>query len=239
MTCAPTEHAKRSIRHSAPPETDMEPAWCRVCGALWVQGPFGMPWSWMHPFADRDAPTVANTVHEVYDEPQDEVPMHHEDTAQLQTFIEDHGILHFTAPELLRMRRLKQTVPVPDEPWWPRIIPALRLAEKIRAKVGHGLVVGNGYRPEPYNSRAGGTKRSQHIYFRALDLDLPKDYRSREEQEAFYAATCEVFLEFGDEYKMGLGLYRPWRGTRVHIDAGHKKRYWKRKYVKPLLESMR
>jgi hypothetical protein len=38
---------------------------------------------------------------------------------------------------------------------------------------------------------------------------------------------------------MGLGLYRLHRGTRVHIDAGYRRRSWSRKYVKPLLDSLK
>jgi uncharacterized protein YcbK (DUF882 family) len=158
---------------------------------------------------------------------------------ELQEFIEGHGVRHFTAKEILRLRRLGEDESCPPRDMWPNIIPAIKLAEILREKLGHPLVVGNGYRSKATNKRVGGARRSQHMFFRALDLDLPKSHSSREHQEAFYQAACELWLRCGDGYKMGLGLYRPWRGSRVHIDAGYRKRYWKRKYVKPILESMR
>jgi uncharacterized protein YcbK (DUF882 family) len=157
----------------------------------------------------------------------------------LDDYLDAHGIRHFSASELLRMRRARVTVPQPRRALWPRIIPTLFLAEKIRTVLGHGLIVGNGYRPEPFNSSVGGAKNSQHLHFRALDLDLPRGHKSREEQERFYETACEFYLELGFEYKIGLGLYRPWRGTRIHIDTGFRKRRWKKAYVDPILESIR
>jgi len=46
----------------APPETDEEPAWCGVCGALWNKGPFGLGWAFSHPLNDHDAPTILNII---------------------------------------------------------------------------------------------------------------------------------------------------------------------------------
>jgi len=116
------------------------------------------------------------------------------------------------------------------------MIPTLRVAEYLRGQVGP-LIVGNGYRPEPYNSQVGGAKNSTHLTFRALDLDLAD--QSRDNQERFYRVAAELFLTHGDELKMGLGLYRPWRGIRVHVDTGFRRRHWKRDYTKPLLDSLK
>lgn len=157
----------------------------------------------------------------------------------LDEYIDAHGIFHFSAGEILRMRRAGISVPAPKRALWPRIIPTLLLAEKIRTILGHGLVVGNGYRPEPYNSQVGGAKKSQHLFFRAVDLDLPSGHKSREEQERFYETACSLYLDLGSEYKIGLGLYRPWKGTRIHIDTGYRKRRWKKEYVDPILEGLR
>lgn len=157
----------------------------------------------------------------------------------LHDFILGRGIKHFSGREVCTLRRLGVTVDPPPVQWWDRMIPTLELAEEIRARVGHPLVVGNGYRPDPQNRMVGGARRSKHKYFRALDLDLPKGYNSHAHQTAFYTAACAVFLEHGYDAKMGLGLYRPWRGTRVHIDAGSRRRYWRAKYVRPILDSMR
>lgn len=157
----------------------------------------------------------------------------------LDAYLQAHGIKNFSAREILTLRRLGVTVDEPPRSWWPRIIPTLELAEMLRAEVGHGLIVGNGYRPNPWNKKVGGARNSQHLHFRALDLDLPRGHKTREHQERFYEAAGSIFLDHGERYKMGLGLYRLHRGTRVHIDAGYRRRSWSRKYVKPLLDSLK
>jgi hypothetical protein len=157
----------------------------------------------------------------------------------LDAYIKAHGVSHFSAREILTLRRLGETVKAPPSSKWPNIIPALLIAENIRAELGCPLIVGNGYRPEPFNSRVGGAKNSQHLHFRALDLDLPRSHRSPELQEEFYRVAAEIYLEHGAALKMGLGLYRAWKGTRVHVDAGYRRRHWKKEFTAPLLDSLK
>lgn len=165
----------------------------------------------------------------------------------LDEYIAALGIQHFTGQEVLELRRLKRVAPEPPRDWWPRIIPTLAVAEWIRAEVGHGLVVGNGYRPKALNSAVGGASTSQHLYFRALDLDLPRAHRSAAEQRALYEAACRAFINFGVDLKLGLGLYARGGGIRVHIDCGHRRRFWGPKrngrrqnhYVTEIIDSIR
>lgn len=148
------------------------------------------------------------------------------------------GDPHFSAAELRRMRRARVTVPEPPSAWWPRIVPTLWLAEQLRKAMGP-LIVGNGYRPEPYNRQVGGARFSSHKYHRAMDLDLPLggDYESRRD---FYALACRLWLEHGRDLGIGLGLYAPWGGSRVHVDTGRQRpTYWKKRYVRPILERLR
>lgn len=159
-----------------------------------------------------------------------------EKLASLNTMFEAAGITHFSAEEVCAMRKAKNAIAIPPTDYWTRIIPALKLAEELRRVVGP-LRVGNGYRPADYNKAVGGARNSQHLYFRALDLDLIE--RATVNQETFYEEACRIYLERGGDLKMGLGLYRPWRGTRIHIDTGYRKRYWKAKYVEPILEGLR
>ncbi len=143
----------------------------------------------------------------------------------LNEFIQFHGIEHFTGDETLQLLRLGETAPVPPKSMWQNILPALRLAEEIRELVGHPLVVGNGYRPRALNKRAGGARNSQHIYYRALDLDLPRSLAGlRQYQSTLYAAVATVFLRHPN-MKIGFGIYRRNAGNRVHIDAGGR---WRR-----------
>jgi len=69
MSCPNDKHDLRAVlpRPSkagdivgAPPQTEEEPAWCRICGALWCKMPFDMGWGWSHAAEDRNAPTVLN-----------------------------------------------------------------------------------------------------------------------------------------------------------------------------------
>lgn len=149
------------------------------------------------------------------------------------------GIEHFSAREVCVMRRVAPAVAIPPAKFWARMIPTLLLAEEIRDLIECPLQVGNGYRPKDYNKAVGGSRRSQHIQFRALDLDLPRSRRGIALQEEFYETAAELFLVKGKELKMGLGLYRHNRGTRIHIDTGYSYRHWKKEYTKPLLERLR
>lgn len=149
------------------------------------------------------------------------------------------GIEHFTAREVCSMRRAGNAIAIPPFKFWERIIPTLRLAEEIRSLIECPLQVGNGYRPRDYNKAVGGSMFSQHIQFRALDLDLPRSRRGIALQEELYETAAELFLSKGKELKMGLGLYRHNRGSRIHIDTGYGYRHWKKKFTKPLLERLR
>lgn len=51
--------------HGAPPQTEAEPAWCRNCGALWKERPFGLGWGFSYPLSDTEAPTLANAIRKV------------------------------------------------------------------------------------------------------------------------------------------------------------------------------
>lgn len=168
---------------------------------------------------------------------------------ELTTYLREQGITHFSGREVVTLRRLGKIAEVPPESWWPRIIPALRIAERIRDELGHSLLIGNGYRPPALNRAAKGGRRSRHLTFRALDLDLPNAHKSRDAQEALYQAAASAYLDVGEATKMGLGIYRPHRGPRVHIDCGDRQRCWggpktmfrwrTKEWVHALLEEMR
>jgi hypothetical protein len=162
-----------------------------------------------------------------------------------------NGILNFTAREICSMRKANNALAIPPASMWNNIIPTLILAEKLSSRMGEylglerlPLFVGNGYRPKDYNKAVGGEPGSTHIMFRALDLDLLSKYSNAHTQEIFYREACKLFLEAPKDLYMGLGLYRPHRGTRIHIDTGYANRwkrpgYWKKKWVKPILEELK
>lgn len=151
----------------------------------------------------------------------------------LDAYLVRQGITHFSARECRTLRRIGVIAPEPRRAWWPRIVPAGRFAEDLRAAMGHPLWVGNGYRPRALNRRVGGASRSAHVGFWALDLDLPPEHDDAENRRRFYRAAVGLWLD-GD--RLGLGLYSS--GSRVHVD-GRRRRYWRKKIVRPILESMR
>ncbi len=126
---------------------------------------------------------------------------------------------------------------------WPNIVPALRIADRIRTEIACPLQIGNGYRPKALNKAAGGARRSKHIQYAAVDLDLYGKYNTPENRRALYEAAGKAYLRYGKEMRMGLGVYRSRSGSRVHIDAGARWRQacWggpKKRYVKDLLAEL-
>lgn len=144
----------------------------------------------------------------------------------LAEYLAGVGIENFGAEEVLNMRRAGLIVDAPSREWWPRIVPTLRLAEKLRERLGHPLVIGNGYRPEPYNSMVGGSKKSQHVQFRALDIDLPSSHNERRHRRALYLEAARLYRDHGEALRVGFGIYSRTGGPRVHLDTGWRKRSW-------------
>ena len=141
----------------------------------------------------------------------------------LDEFLRAQGIVHFTAAETRQLLRLGVTAPEPPAHVWQNIVGALQLAEEMRALLGHPLIIANGYRPWRLNILADGAPNSQHIHYRALDLQLPKGYCGvKARREDLVIAAELVFAEFAD-WPIGLGVYGR---DRVHIDVGFRRRRW-------------
>jgi len=43
----------------------------------------------------------------------------------------------------------------------------------------------------------------------------------------------ELWLESGED--LGLGIYQPDAGRRVHLDTGYRRRYWQKGYVEGIM----
>lgn len=137
--------------------------------------------------------------------------------AELQKFLDDHGIKHFSAKEITWLPRLqKHVVPPPD--LWGNIIPTLQLADAIRDEWGDPVNVLSGYRTQAYNAAVGGAPNSQHMHFRALDLN-PKNGKL----VPFFDCVAGVVERWRAEgNQVGLGVYRSFN----HVDVGYKTRSW-------------
>ena len=89
---------------------------------------------------------------------------------ELQAFLDDHGINHFEAHEIVRARRWNKLLS-PDRDLWGNVIPALTIADCAREALGAPVRCASGYRDERYNdSLPGASPTSEHLFFKALDL---------------------------------------------------------------------
>lgn len=140
----------------------------------------------------------------------------------LQEFLDDHGIRHFGAHELLsRTPESRDKTIVPPEHIWPHIIPTLELADEIREIMGAPVHVWSGYRTPEYNDHVGGSPTSEHLRFRALDLHVPDQYARLKA-----AAASVVDHAFARGLATGFGTYDESRF--VHIDVGSEKKHLRR-----------
>jgi hypothetical protein len=133
--------------------------------------------------------------------------------ARLDAFLQSEGIRFFSARELCTVRSIGVLCDPPPEAWWPRIIPTLRYAEELRAAIGLPLSVGSAWRPADVNKRVGGAPKSQHVHFRAVDLDLPASQRLARRDE-FNAMALHIYRR--NDGLSGLGFYA---SGRVHLDT--------------------
>lgn len=144
---------------------------------------------------------------------------------ELQALLESWGVEHFGAAELVRLKNPRWDGPT-------HVVPALdlrhhmrrtvTLADRLREVYGKPLRVVSGYRPRAYNDLVGGSAKSQHLRFRALDLQ-PVDA----DDLAKVAELAEAMLEVGDlaGWPTGFGIY----DSFIHVDIGAEgtgKRRW-------------
>ena len=139
-------------------------------------------------------------------------------------YLSERNVAEVVAPwQLLRQGTDWQKVDhppfsMPPKSQWHEIVPTLELIrDEITPAVGAVEVV-SGYRTREYNSVAGGSTNSQHLYFSAVDL-IPENYVSRDE---LVGSLRDIYVDSGDHHHMGLGIYS---NVRFHVDT-HRKRTW-------------
>jgi uncharacterized protein YcbK (DUF882 family) len=87
------------------------------------------------------------------------------------------------------------------------------MLNKIRAEAGVPIEVVSGYRPEAYNKKIGGARRSQHVDGRAADLRTP--HPTAFPPRALHNIIWEMYAAGKLPELGGLGLYP----TFVHVDT--------------------
>ena len=130
----------------------------------------------------------------------------------LQKLLDNHSIRHFSAKEIVRARRWNKLLR-PDEDLWENILPALTIADCAREAFGDPVRCASGYRDDRYNDRVGGSATSEHLHFKALDLQ-PFDQGRMEEFRKIMIALVEYARSKGVDVR--LIHYK----TFVHVDVG-------------------
>ncbi|MFP4343582.1 MAG: peptidoglycan-binding domain-containing protein [Anaerolineales bacterium] len=144
-----------------------------------------------------------------------------------QEYLEDTGIDHFTADEMLTPHHegvaegLGYTLFLPPHAWWRRGAALALLSDELRSLVGEAVVMRNWWRPRPYNAHptVGGAEESDHVTATGVDLD----YRSADSRRAAERRLRRLYE--GEEWlQLSLGLGN--RTTHVGLLSPGRRREW-------------
>lgn len=91
------------------------------------------------------------------------------------------------------------------------IVNLIKAVQPLREHLGMPMRVTSCYRPEPYNSRAGGVKNSKHLVGMAMDFWIPG--------QNHYALAKHIYDHYG--WQGGVGGYPNF----VHIDTGRRHKW--------------
>lgn len=84
-------------------------------------------------------------------------------------------MIHFTRDELIRSRKAQELGidNTPPDPILASLDATLAGLERVRAALGHPMVISSGYRCPALNAAVGGSKTSQHMLGQAADFVCP------------------------------------------------------------------
>lgn len=129
---------------------------------------------------------------------------------EFQALLDKHGIRYFKAHELFYRGSSDSYLKLNTDPpasLWNNIIPTVKVADAIRAKVGKPVTISSAYRSPAYNKAVGGETNSYHTKFMALDI------QSSVGASALLQAAKD--LRNAGLFKGGIGRYP----TFIHIDT--------------------
>lgn len=151
-------------------------------------------------------------------------PEHHAipNTAEVreyEAFLAAHPLRYLSPHEIIRPHFKKRgdvICGLPPRELWNNLLPTLRVADELRARLHSPLrIVVSAYRSPQYNAKCpGASKHSQHLQNHALDLIFDCG-----PEEAFAMAQ-----QLRNEHKFtgGLGLY----DSFIHIDTRPRNATW-------------
>ena len=95
------------------------------------------------------------------------------------------------------------------------IVNLAKAIQPIRETVGLAMTVTSGYRPDPYNRRAGGATRSQHKIGKAVDLHII----GLKPGVTHRHIAKHIYEDLG--FNGGVGGYSSW----IHLDIGNRRKW--------------
>ena len=190
-----------------------------------------LAWNWSPTREDRAGP-------QAFARWLEDSPAEKRRFAQFEDFLEREGVADIVpvwqltrADSFQGSKCVTEAFIIPPRDSWPRIVPALRLVKSsVKPRMGE-LEVLSTYRSPQINQCAGGTEKSRHLGFEALDLRVEADLPRHE----IFAELCDIWRSAGPRSEMGLGAYFDPedpaynRRGRFHIDASGY-RTWGRTY---------
>jgi lysozyme family protein len=104
----------------------------------------------------------------------------------------------------------------PPREKWDNVVPLVRVLEEFRKRIGESVRLTNVYRSPDYNTSVGGAKDSQHVQFRAADVQVPGRGGPQLWADTLGAMRQEGF------FSGGIGIYN----TFVHVDTRGSNANW-------------
>lgn len=134
----------------------------------------------------------------------------------IERFVSGLELRHFSSDEIFYLGAAHYTKnsrafhknSLPARELWLNIIDTIKLVDTLRKEIGLAIHIDSGYRNKEYNKIIGGSYKSQHIKFSALDIHVT-GMRPTE-----YFNILKMWRDEG-RFAGGLGLYK----TFVHVDT--------------------
>ena len=135
----------------------------------------------------------------------------------MQSILDYNGIRNFDAAEVFFLGRKnknpqsgaydKNHIP-PLHLWW-NMVPTLKVLDQLRDEMALPIIITSAYRSDEYNAAIGGSPKSMHLEFRAVDFIISGDGGPEE-----WAQKLKTWRDAG-MFTGGIGVYN----TMVHLDT--------------------
>ena len=137
---------------------------------------------------------------------------------EYQDYIDGLNLKHFSGKEFVAYAQRENSggkAGVPPKELWENIIPTIQVLDLLRSHLSCPVKLTSIYRSEGYNKACGGSKRSYHKQFKAIDIQVTGASPSKVFSVLKKWRSAGVF-------KGGLGKY----STFVHIDTRGSNATW-------------